>query len=173
MIHTCVTLYVAFSIQFHIFLRTVYIAIWRSTFIDFNFNIIVYLSLPFFIGAYLVYDVVLPSAIQQSESAICVHISPHSRKSLHPTPLSSQSTDLSPLCCIAASHSLSVLHTEMCKYYSPNWSHPPLPYHWVVHMSAFYICIFIPALQIGYIYPLLMWIYIVSIFHIDKQCSIR
>ena len=51
----------------------------------------------------------------QHESAICMHISPHSWASLSPPPIShpsrsSQSTKLSSLCYIAASRWLSILY---------------------------------------------------------------
>ena len=41
-------------------------------------------------------------------------LQPHSQPPLHPTPWSSQSTQLNPLCYIAASHKLSVLHMVVC-----------------------------------------------------------
>ena len=61
-----------------------------------------------FIGIWLLYNVVLVSAVQYSESAICIHISSPLWASLplptsHPS-RSSQSTQLSSLCCTAASH---------------------------------------------------------------------
>ena len=45
----------------------------------------------FFIGVHLLYNVVLVSAVQQSESVTCIYVSPPSLISLpgclHPTPL--------------------------------------------------------------------------------------
>ena len=58
----------------------------------------------FFFGVQLLYNVVLVSAVQQSESAICLHMSAPTWIS-HPHPSrSSQSTKLSSLCYTAASH---------------------------------------------------------------------
>ena len=62
----------------------------------------------FIFGVLLLYRVMLVSAVQWSESAICIHISPpswapHSPPPSHPS-RSSQSTDLSSLCYTAASH---------------------------------------------------------------------
>ena len=57
--------------------------------------------------------VVLVSAVQQRRSVIHVHISPPSWTSLPPPPLPITplgSSELSSLCCTAASHELSVLH---------------------------------------------------------------
>ena len=61
-----------------------------------------------FIGVKLLYNVVLVSGVQWSESAICIIISPPSLTSLplppsHPS-RSSQTTELSSLCYIAGSH---------------------------------------------------------------------
>ena len=63
-------------------------------------------------------------SIQQHESAICIHIPPPPSASLppHPCPIplrSSQSTKLSCLCYIAASHQLAILHivVYICSVY--------------------------------------------------------
>ena len=76
----------------------------------------------------------LVSALQWSASAIWTHSSPLFRASLpphlHPHPSGlSQSTKVSSLCYVAASHWLSILHTVVCicQTCSPNLSHPPLP----------------------------------------------
>ena len=74
-------------------------------------------SLFFFIGIYLLYNIILVSAVQQSESAICIHICPPSWISL-PTPIpshpsrSSQSTMLSFLCLISASYCLLLVFSQ-------------------------------------------------------------
>ena len=61
----------------------------------------------------LLYDVELVSAVQQSEVALCVHVSPRScapLPALHPTPLGhSQSTTLSSPCYTGTSCQLSIL----------------------------------------------------------------
>ena len=61
------------------------------------------------------FTVLLVSNLQQSVSAICfIYLSPPSWTSRHPTPShpsrSLQSAELGPLCYIAISHYLSVLH---------------------------------------------------------------
>ena len=78
------------------------------------------LKVNFSLKVLLLYNVLI-SAIQQSESAICICMSPLERAS-HP---SSQSTKLSSLCCTAASHWLSVLHMGVCicQCYSLNSLH--------------------------------------------------
>ena len=86
----------------------------------------------FFIRIELLYIVVLVPAVQHRESAICIHMSPPSRCSPQPTPLttpfrSSQSAWLSPLCYTAACHQL--FYTEQCIYVSATSSvHPPLSF---------------------------------------------
>ena len=70
-----------------------------------------------------------------------------SLRSLHPTPLVLTEPTLSSPCHIAASHWLSILPTVVyiCQCYFPNSSPSPC----CVHNSAPYVCISIPALQIG------------------------
>lgn len=68
-----------------------------------------------FIGVELLYSVVLVSPVQQCESALCTHVSPPFWVSFPAHPAShasgsSQSPAPSCLCCIEASHQLSVLH---------------------------------------------------------------
>ena len=95
----------------------------------------------------------LVSVVQWSESAICIHVSPPSwayltlSPSTHPS-RSSQSTELSSLCCRPASHWLSILHVVVYtrQSYSPSSPHPPFSPH--AHMSVLYICISISALQV-------------------------
>ena len=72
----------------------------------------------------------------------------HPPTQFHPSRLS-QSIELSFLCCAAASHQLAVLHMAVyiCQSYSPNSSHLPFPL--CVHISVLYICVSIPALQVG------------------------
>ena len=67
---------------------------------------------------------------------------------LHPTPSRvSRSTELSSLCYIAASHWL--FYTRECIYVNATLSiHPPSFPH-CVHVSVLYMCVSVPALQIG------------------------
>ena len=98
-----------------------------------------------FIGVQLLYNVVLVSAVQQSESAICIHISPLFWISF---PFSSpQSTEQSSLCYIVGSHQLSVLYivVYICQSQSPNSSHPSFPplvsiYLFSTSVSLFPLC---------------------------------
>ena len=71
----------------------------------------------------------LVSAVQRSESSICIRISPPSWTSPIPPSRSSQGPELSSLCFIAGSHYLSVSHmvVYICQSQSPSSSHPPLP----------------------------------------------
>ena len=88
----------------------------------------------------------LISAVQQSESALCAHISlPLGALSHHSLPSyfilpshsicpshssrSSRRPELSFLCCSAASHKLSVLHmaVHLCHSQFPDSSHPSIP----------------------------------------------
>ena len=96
----------------------------------------------------------LVSAIPQSESAICIHISPYLLP-LAPPSLShpsrwSQSTELISLCYAAASHWLSILHlvVYICQCYSLTLSQLPLPPDRVLK-SVLYFCVFIPVLPLG------------------------
>ena len=81
----------------------------------------------FFIGVQLLYNVALLSAVQQSESAVCIHVSPPSwTPHSHPLSGSSRSPKLSTLCCMAGSHWLSSLHraVHIHQFQSPSSSHP-------------------------------------------------
>ena len=64
------------------------------------------------------YNVVLVSAVQWSVSAVSIHISPPLCTFLLPppshVPSSSQNTELSPPCYIAASHELAVVYMVVC-----------------------------------------------------------
>ena len=99
------------------------------------------------------------------ESAICIHISPLSPIPSHSSK-SSQSTRLGSLCLRAASHQLSVLPMILyiCQCYFLNSSHPLLPL--LCPQSILYVCIFIPALQIGSLVPLSKFHIYVSIYNI-------
>ena len=69
------------------------------------------------IAVQLLYNVVLASAAQQCESALCWHISPPAGASLPPpqshSSRSSQSTQLSSPCYTAAFHQLAILHMDV------------------------------------------------------------
>ena len=116
----------------------------------------------FLIGVELFYNVVLVSAVQQSESALCIHVTPPSWPSLqlpHPTHLGHhRAVELSSLLCSGLYGTIPwaiYLHLPIemvvyiCQSHSPNSSPRFPPQHWV-HTSVFYICISIPALKIGF-----------------------
>ena len=98
--------------------------------------------------------VVLVSGAQRSESVLCIYTCLHSWTSLLSLPSqpsrSSQSTELSSLRYTLPSHLLSVLHmlVYMCQPQYPSSPHLLYPLH-CVHTFVYYICISIPALQIG------------------------
>ena len=84
------------------------------------------------------------SAVQQSESAVCMHACLLSRASLPPLQVIT-GVEVSSLCCMAASRSVSVSHVvvDICHCYFF-----PCPTSPSVHMStAFYLGISFPALQ--------------------------
>ena len=92
-------------------------------------------------------NVVLASAIQQSESAICIHIYPHFGTSLplsHPS-RSPQSPELSSLGYIAGSPLLSVLQmaVHICQSQSPSsfsFPHSMFTYPFYMLVSLFLPC---------------------------------
>ena len=103
----------------------------------------------------MLYNVVLESAVQLSESAICIHMSPPTPIPSHPS-RSSQSTKLSSLCYTAAFRSLSILHmvVDICQSFSLNLSlHTPPP-SLCVHMLVLYVCVSIPAQKTSLLYHL-------------------
>ena len=91
----------------------------------------------------------LVAAVQQSESALCIH-RPLPSWTCFPAPTPSQSAELSSLCRTAASHCLSI-SLMVGIYVTPNLPvYPPphpLPSH--AHISVLYICVSFPAQQIG------------------------
>ena len=104
----------------------------------------------FLIGMQLLYNVVLVSTVQQSESTICIHISPLFWFSF---PFRSpQSTEQSSLSYTVHSHQLSILYivsiVYVCQSQSPNSSHPHPISPLGVHTFVLYICVSISALQI-------------------------
>ena len=92
----------------------------------------------------------LVSTVQQSESAIRIHISPLFQISF---PFRSpQSTEQGSRCYTVGSHQLSILYivstVYMCQSPSPNSSHTPgSPLG--VHTFVLYVCVSISALQIS------------------------
>ena len=93
----------------------------------------------------LLYNVILISAVQQSEPAIWTHILLPLKPPFHPTPShhpkSSQTTEFH--CYRVTSHSLSVLHMAVyiCQCYSPSLSHPPIPFL-CSHVHSLYACLY-------------------------------
>ena len=113
----------------------------------------------------MLYNVVSVSAVQQSESAIRIHIPAASRTSLPPLPShpsrSSQSTELSSLCNTAGSQ-LAVCFTHgivfmsnLISIFVPPSPSPPCP-----HVHSLHLCL--------YCYPTNRFIY--TIFYIAHIC---
>ena len=90
-----------------------------------------------FIGVWLIYNVVLVSAVQQSESVIHIHISTLFQI-LFPS-RSLQSIEQSSLCYTVGSYWLSILHIVvcLCQSQSPSLSPSFPPGN---HKFVFYIC---------------------------------
>ena len=105
------------------------------------------------------------SAVQQCDKAVTVHISPPSWAFLspypHPTPSrSSQSTKLSSLCILQFPTSY-LFYIWSCICFSAILSIcPTFSFPCCVHKSFLYICVSIPAMQIGWSVPF-------SRFHIN------
>ena len=101
------------------------------------------------IGVQLLYNVVLVSTVQQSESAIHIHISPLFWISFPFRSL--QSIQQSSLCYTVGSHQLSILYivsiVYICQSPFPNSSHSPFPLG--VHTFVLYFSVSISALQIS------------------------
>ena len=92
----------------------------------------------FFVGVQLIFDVVLVSAVQQSESVIHTYISTLFQILFPYRPL--QSIEQSSLCYTVGPYQLSILYLVVCicQSQSPNLSLPPLPPS--NHKCVFYIC---------------------------------
>ena len=98
-------------------------------------------------GVQLLYEVVSVSAVQQCESAVCLHLSPPSSTSPPPShpPRSSQSTTLSSPCCTAGLHRY-LMYTWECIYVTclpnpPSPSQPPQgPLIYSLCLSLFLPC---------------------------------
>ena len=99
----------------------------------------------------LLYNVVLVSAIEQIESAICVHISPLWGISF---PLGSPySTEQSSLCFAVDSHQPSIVCMVVCICQSQSLDSCYTISFFGVHTFVLYICIPISALQMGSLVP--------------------
>ena len=99
-----------------------------------------------FIGLQLFYNVVLVSAVEKSESATRIHISPLLWISF---PFRSpQSNEQCSLCYTVGSHQLSILYVVVyiCQINLPIHPTPLSPPG--IHTSVLYICVSISALQI-------------------------
>ena len=94
-----------------------------------------------FVGGQLLYNVVLVSAVQQSASAVRIHISPLFWISF---PFRSpQSIEQSSLCYTAGSHQISVLYIVcICQSQSPNSSHPAQIHFLKIELYYIYCCMF-------------------------------
>ena len=104
----------------------------------------------FSIDVWLLYNVVLVFAVELSESAICTHIPPASSSSLLPHPSqSTQSAELSALCCASVSPSCASC-TWSCRHVSAAlWIRPALFFPRCAPRSVLCICVSTPALRIG------------------------
>ena len=114
----------------------------------------------FLIGAKLLYDVMLISAVQQYKSAIIIHMTtPFCAPSPPPShhSKSSQSTRLDSLCCVIAPYQLSLLpmiaYIYQCCFLCS--SHTLLSFLHCVYKSILCICVSSPSLQIGSLVPAL------------------
>ena len=108
------------------------------------FYIFLFIYFLLFIGVQLLYNVVLVSTVQQSESAIRINISPLFWISF---PFRSpQSTEQSSLCYTVGNHQLSILYTAsivyICQSQSPNSSHPRLP-PWYPYVCSLPLCLYL------------------------------
>ena len=105
----------------------------------------------FFYWSIVTLQCCVSSAVQQSESAMSIHISPPFWISF--PSMSSQSTELTSSCYNRERQQVptnQLFYTQQCIYVNPNLPiHPTLPFPPHVHMSILYTCISIAALQIG------------------------
>ena len=99
-------------------------------------------SVCLFTGGWLLYTIVLVSAIHQPKSATGIHMFPPSWIPLPSPSRLSQSTGLSSLCHTASSHLLSILHMEMYTFscYSLNLSYP-LPPPLCPQVCSLHLCL--------------------------------
>ena len=96
----------------------------------------------------LLYNIVLVSAVQWSESATCIHISPPSwtSPSPHPTLLGHHRARSWAPCAIQQLPASYPFYTRYCEYINPHFPvHLSPLLH--VHLSILHVCISIPALQ--------------------------
>ena len=116
----------------------------------------------FFIGIELLYVVVLVSAVQHCESAICIHMSPPSRCSLstHPPfhPLQVIAEHLAEFPVLCSSLPLAVLHRVVSSVL-PTLSFLPCKQVHLYNFSRFHICCYSVAQSCLFATP---W----AIFHI-------
>ena len=102
------------------------------------------------IGVQLLYNVVLLATVQQSQSAICIHISPFLGISI---PFRSpHSTEQSSLSYTVGFQQLPILDIVsilyICQSQSPNSPDLTPPFPLGIHTSVLYVCVFISVLQI-------------------------
>ena len=122
-----------------------------------------------FIRLQLLSNVVLVSAIQQSESAICRHISP---PFLIFFPFGSpRSVELSSLCYTVGSHQSPFTHNSVYTSIPLSQFISPLLSPLAVHMFVLHICVSISVLQIGSSVPFFYLPHILSKSEREKQIS--
>ena len=108
------------------------------------FIFLIFIKKSFFIGVQLLCNTVLVYTVQQSETAIRIHISPLFQISF---PFRSpQNIEQRSLCYTVGSHQLSVLYivVYICQSQSPNSSQPFFPLD--IHTFVLYVCVSISAL---------------------------
>ena len=117
----------------------------NQTYFLWVFFYFIFLIFKIFIGVQLLYNVVLVSTVQQSESAIRIHICPLFWISFSCRSL--QSTEQSSLCYAVGSHQLSILYivsiVYICQSQSPNSSHIPLSPLVSIHLFSTSVALFL------------------------------
>ena len=126
---------------------------YRTLYYFYFLFIYLFIFIYFFIGVKSLHSVVLVSAVQWSESAICIHVSPPCWTSLPPPLPPDVGRHRAPSwapCAVPQVPTSYLFYAWQCIYVKPNLPiHPILPFPHCVHTSVLYICISIPALQIG------------------------
>ena len=125
------------------------------------------------------FAVLLGFAVQWSESAICIHIFPACWTSFIPPTIPSLwviNVHQAELCAIC--YLKQLFYTWQCIYVKPNPPvHPTLPFPCYAHVSVLYVCISVPALELGSFVPFFLILhtcinmrYLVSSFWLTSLC---
>ena len=89
---------------------------------------------------YLLYNIVLVSAVQQSESAICIHISPLLGISFPSR--SPPSTEQSSLCYTVGLHSLCICFIHSSVIWRSQFTPPSHPRTWCPYICSLHLCLY-------------------------------